>query len=122
MRAFPRRTVFEYIVHDEKSESAALQPHARETALRPAAAGRDPVLAPAGVAARAGPGPGRAGARRGVRRSTCVDLPSGESGAHKADGAIEFFFYVLSGSLDLTVDGARHAAGARRLRPRAAEQ
>jgi (S)-ureidoglycine aminohydrolase len=37
-----------------------------------------------------------------------LDLPSGEGGAHKADGAIEFFFYVLSGSFVLTVDGARH--------------
>ena len=40
-----------------------------------------------------------------------IDLPSGEGGAHKADGVIEFFFYVLSGSLDLTVDGARHPLG-----------
>jgi (S)-ureidoglycine aminohydrolase len=38
-----------------------------------------------------------------------LDLPSGEKGAHRADGAIEFFFYVLSGSLALSVDGVRHA-------------
>ena len=38
-----------------------------------------------------------------------LDLPAGESGQHTADGQIEFFFYVLSGTMTLTVDGHDHA-------------
>ncbi|HEY9592955.1 MAG TPA: (S)-ureidoglycine aminohydrolase [Spirochaetia bacterium] len=40
-----------------------------------------------------------------------LDLPAGESGAHWADGAVEFFLYVLSGLLSLTVDGREHELG-----------
>ncbi len=38
-----------------------------------------------------------------------LDLPAGESGQHTADGQIEFFFYVLSGTMTLAVDGHDHA-------------
>ena len=40
-----------------------------------------------------------------------VDLPAGESGRHAADGQVEFFFYVLSGSVTLAADGRDHALG-----------
>jgi (S)-ureidoglycine aminohydrolase len=36
-----------------------------------------------------------------------IDLQPSQGGEHRADGAIEFFFYVLSGALTLTVDGRR---------------
>ena len=32
-----------------------------------------------------------------------LDLAPGQTGAHPADGQIEFFMYVLSGSLTLTI-------------------
>jgi len=37
-----------------------------------------------------------------------IELQAGQRGEHRADGDIEFFFYVLSGSLTLSVDGQRH--------------
>ena len=40
-----------------------------------------------------------------------IDLPAGESGAHRADGAVELFLYVLSGLMRLTVDGRDHELG-----------
>ncbi len=40
-----------------------------------------------------------------------LDLPAGSSGSHGADGRIEFFFYVLSGTLALKIDGRGHALG-----------
>lgn len=40
-----------------------------------------------------------------------LDLPAGGSGAHAADGRIEFFFYVLSGSMSLKIGGRDHALG-----------
>ena len=38
-----------------------------------------------------------------------VDMAAGQAGAHPADGQIEFFIYVLSGSLTLTIEGKSHA-------------
>jgi (S)-ureidoglycine aminohydrolase len=38
-----------------------------------------------------------------------LDLPAGATGSHAADGQIETFFSVLSGSLTLTVDGKAQA-------------
>jgi len=38
-----------------------------------------------------------------------VDLAPGQVGAHPADGNIEFFIFVLSGALTLTIDGKSHA-------------
>jgi (S)-ureidoglycine aminohydrolase len=38
-----------------------------------------------------------------------IDLKPSQGGEHPADGGIEFFFYVLSGSLTLTIDGRGHA-------------
>lgn len=38
-----------------------------------------------------------------------LDLPAGGSGGHTADGRIEFFFYVVSGAVTLSVDGRDHA-------------
>ena len=38
-----------------------------------------------------------------------VDMSAGQAGAHPADGHIEFFIYVLSGGLTLTMDGKSHA-------------
>jgi (S)-ureidoglycine aminohydrolase len=58
------------------------------------------------VRVMAGPAPG---ARVG---EDLIDLPAGEGGAHTADGSIEFFFYVLSGSLALVAGGDRHSLGA----------
>jgi (S)-ureidoglycine aminohydrolase len=40
-----------------------------------------------------------------------IDLPAGEIGAHGADGGVEFFFYILSGTLAFTVDGRDHDLG-----------
>ena len=40
-----------------------------------------------------------------------LELPAGGSGAHAADGRIEFFFYVLSGSLTVKVEGRDHLLG-----------
>ena len=37
-----------------------------------------------------------------------VDLAPGQSGAHAADRLIEFFIYVLSGALTLTIEGKSH--------------
>jgi len=37
-----------------------------------------------------------------------LDLKPGDTGTHAADGRIEFFLYVLSGSMTLTVDGREH--------------
>jgi (S)-ureidoglycine aminohydrolase len=34
-----------------------------------------------------------------------LDVPAGQGGAHPADGTIEFFLSVLSGSLAVTIDG-----------------
>ncbi len=34
-----------------------------------------------------------------------IELQPGQGGAHRADGGIEYFFYVLSGDLTLAVDG-----------------
>lgn len=34
-----------------------------------------------------------------------IDLPSGTGGAHPADGQIEYFFYVLSGEVELAING-----------------
>lgn len=39
----------------------------------------------------------------------CVDLAPGQVGTHPADGRIEFFIFVLSGALTLTIDGKTHA-------------
>jgi (S)-ureidoglycine aminohydrolase len=41
-----------------------------------------------------------------------VDLATGQGGAHPADGSIEFFLFVLSGALTLTIDGKSHALAA----------
>ena len=38
-----------------------------------------------------------------------ADLAPGQGGAHPADGNIEFFIFVLSGALALTIDGKSHA-------------
>jgi (S)-ureidoglycine aminohydrolase len=38
-----------------------------------------------------------------------LDLEPGRGGEHEADGEVEHFFYLLSGSLVLTVDGRGHA-------------
>ena len=38
-----------------------------------------------------------------------MDLAPGQAGAHHADGQIEFFVYVLSGTLTLSVEGKTHA-------------
>jgi (S)-ureidoglycine aminohydrolase len=38
-----------------------------------------------------------------------LDLKNGQGGKHEADGQIEFFFYVLSGAVTLSIGGARHA-------------
>jgi (S)-ureidoglycine aminohydrolase len=38
-----------------------------------------------------------------------LELEAGHTGSHAADNRIEFFFYVLSGRLSLTVDGRDHA-------------
>ena len=46
-----------------------------------------------------------------------VDLPAGESGRHAADGQVEFFFYVLSGSMTLDGGRPRPCPGGRRVRP-----
>jgi len=40
-----------------------------------------------------------------------VDLPAGGTGSHAADRRIEFFFYVLSGSIQLTIDRRQHLLG-----------
>jgi (S)-ureidoglycine aminohydrolase len=40
-----------------------------------------------------------------------LELEAGGSGAHPADGRIEFFFYVISGSLTLTLDEREHSLG-----------
>jgi len=40
-----------------------------------------------------------------------LELDAGSSGAHAADGRIEFFFYVLSGGLSLKVDEREHTLG-----------
>jgi (S)-ureidoglycine aminohydrolase len=40
-----------------------------------------------------------------------VDLPAGEGGSHRADGAIEYFFYLLSGAMTLGVDGRDRELG-----------
>ncbi len=37
-----------------------------------------------------------------------IDLPAGEAGSHAPDGQIEFFFYVISGALALSIDGKAH--------------
>ena len=37
-----------------------------------------------------------------------LDLPAGSSGSHAADGRIEFFFYVLSGSIALKIHGGQY--------------
>lgn len=39
----------------------------------------------------------------------CVDMAPGQVGTHPADGRIEFFIFVLSGALTLTIDGKTHA-------------
>jgi len=38
-----------------------------------------------------------------------LDLRPGQEGRHGADGQIEFFFYILSGTATLAVDGRSHA-------------
>jgi len=38
-----------------------------------------------------------------------LEMAPGHTGAHAADGRIEFFFYVLSGDLLLTIDRREHA-------------
>ncbi len=40
-----------------------------------------------------------------------LDLEAGHTGSHPADGRIEFFFSVLSGSLSLTIDRHEHLLG-----------
>jgi (S)-ureidoglycine aminohydrolase len=40
-----------------------------------------------------------------------LDLPAGSAGNHGADGRIEFFFYLLSGSLILKIDTREHTLG-----------
>ncbi len=38
-----------------------------------------------------------------------LDVTAGQTGAHQADGQIEFFMYVLSGALTVAIDGKNHA-------------
>ena len=38
-----------------------------------------------------------------------LDLKNGHEGKHEADGQIEFFFYVLSGAVTLSIGSTRHA-------------
>ncbi len=40
-----------------------------------------------------------------------LDLKAGHSGSHPADGRIEFFFYVLSGSITLEIEGRASKLG-----------
>jgi (S)-ureidoglycine aminohydrolase len=40
-----------------------------------------------------------------------IDLEPKQAGSHKADGRVEYFFYVLSGKVTLTMDGKKHTLG-----------
>ena len=40
-----------------------------------------------------------------------LDLEPGRAGAHTADHRVEFFFYVLSGSVSISIDGRPHSLG-----------
>ena len=56
-----------------------------------------------GRASRSGCSPRRPWAP--ASRNTSLDLEPGRGGEHDADGEVEHFFFLLSGSLVLTVDG-----------------